>query len=186
MAAATKLTEDDIRAAVDRFGVVVPGVPNEKIIEHTVKALNDELVFKDVQGISDSAMEAVYAVAYNDFQAGKYDAAHKLFVFLCMFDHMNKKYWMALGACRFAMKDYVGASGAYGVAGMVDDHDPVPPLRAADCHLAGGDVGAALEALEYGISLCGGKPEYKRNKARAETICGLLAAGGGEAAQCPP
>lgn len=170
-----ELTEDDIRAAVDRFGVVVPGVSNEKIVENTVAALKGELVLKDAHGMSDKAMEAVYAIAYNEFQAGQFEAAHRLFVFLCMVDHLNKKYWMALGACRFGAQNYPGAAAAYGLAGMLDDCDPTPPLRAADCYLADEDVESAVEALQYGMKLCADKPEYAAGKERAEAILELLA-----------
>ena len=175
MTAQIELTEADIRAAVDRFGEVIPGVSNEKVADHAVAALKGELVLKDAHGLTDSSMEAVYAVAYNEFQASRFEEAHRLFVFLCMFDHLNQKYWMALGACRFAAQNYGAAAAAYGVAGMIDDADPEPPLRAADCYLADGDIETAVEALDHGIKLCGDNPKYAAGRKRAEAILEMLA-----------
>lgn len=174
MTAQLELTEADIRAAVDRFGEVIPGVSNEKVADHAVAALKGELVLKDAHGLTDNSMEAVYAVAYNEFQANRFEEAHRLFVFLCMFDHLNQKYWMALGACRFGAKNYGAAAAAYGMAGMIEDADPVPPLRAADCYLAEGDVDTAVEALEFGIKLCGDNPNYAAGRTRAEAILEML------------
>lgn len=176
MAAEIELTEEDIRAAVERFGEVIPGIANEKVADHAVSALKGELVLKDAHGLTDSSMEAVYAVAYNEFQANRFDEAHRLFVFLTMFDHLNYKYWMALGACRFGAKDYGAAGAAYGMAGMIEDDDPVPPLRAADCYLADGDVDTAIEALNHGIKLCGDSEEQAAGRKRAEAILGMITA----------
>ena len=175
MTAQLELTEADIRAAVERFGEVIPGVSNEKVADHAVAALKGELVLKDAHGLTDSSMEAVYAVAYNEFQANRFEEAHRLFVFLTMFDHLNYKYWMALGACRFGAKSYGAAAAAYGMAGMIEDADPVPPLRAADCYLADGDVDTATEALEFGVKLCGDNPKHASDRKRAEAILEMIA-----------
>ena len=174
MAPTIELTEADIRAAVERYGEVIPGVSNERVINNAIAALKGELVMKDAHGISDDALEAIYSIAYNEFQAGKFDAAHTLFVFLCMFDHLNKKYWMALGACRFSNQDYIGAGGAYVAAGLIDDCDPTPPLRAADCYLAGGDIETAIEALKHGVKLCGDDPKHAESKKRAQSVQQIL------------
>lgn len=176
MTATIELTEADIRAAVDRFGEVIPGVPNEEVADTAVAALNGELVMKDFHGLTDSAMEAIYSIAYNEFQASRFEAAHRLFVFLCMFDHLNETYWMALGACRFGSHDYEAAAGAYVVADMVSDADPTPILRAADCYLACGDMASAVDALKYGIELCGGNPSFAEARKRAESILELVTA----------
>ncbi|MEM9618034.1 MAG: SycD/LcrH family type III secretion system chaperone [Pseudomonadota bacterium] len=174
MTVQAEITEADIRAAVDRFGEVIPGVSNKKVADHAVAALKGELVLKDAHGLTDSSMEAVYEVAYNEFQANRFEEAHRLFVFLCMFDHLNEKYWMALGACRFGAQNYGAAAAAYGMAGMIDEADPNPPLRAADCYLADGDVDTAIEALDHAIKLCGGDPRHAAGRKRAEAIREML------------
>lgn len=177
-----ELTEEDIRAAVKRYGEVVPGVPNEKVADYAVAALKGELVLKEAHGITDGAMEAIYAIAYNEFQASKFESAERLFLFLCTFDHLNHKYWMALGACRFGNQAFTDAATAYVIAGLNDDKDPTAPLRAADCYLASGDVSTAIETLKHGIKLCGDNSKHAQAKKRAESILELLVTGEGAAA----
>ena len=174
MTATIKLTEADIRAAVDRFGEVVPGVPNERVADTAVAALNGELVMKDFHGLTDEAMDAIYSLAYNEFQASRFEDAHRLFVFLCMVDHLNETYWVALGACRFGNQAYEAAAGAYVVADMVSDADPTPIIRAADCYLACGDLESARHALKHGIELCGDDPAHTEARKRAESILELV------------
>ena len=170
-----EVTEADIRGAVERYGgQVAPGVSNETVIANMAAAFKGKLNLKDAHGFTDDSMEAVYSIAYNLFQAGRFDEAQPLFQFLCMFDHMKRKYWMALGACRFAQKNYADAAGTYIIAGMYADNDPAPPLRAADCFLAAGNVGQAIETLTQGIKLCGGDAKHADAKKRAQSILELL------------
>ena len=175
MTESIQLTEADIRAAVERFGEVIPGVSNEKVADTAVAALNGELVMKDFHGLTDEAMEAIYGLAYNEFQACRFEEAHRLFVFLCMVDHLNETYWMALGACRFGSQDYAAAAGAYAIASMVTDNDPTPIFRAADCYLACGDMESAIDALKHGIELCGDKSAHREARERGISILELVA-----------
>ena len=55
------------------------------------KFLENGTTMKDINGLTRENLESVYAIAYNDYNSGKYDQAHKLFQMLCFFDHMEKK-----------------------------------------------------------------------------------------------
>ena len=74
------------------------------------KAVNDpsfaEMIEKGLttvreqKGITDAEMNAVYAVAHNFYMTGRYEDAETVFKFLVIFDHLNPKYWIGLGAVR--------------------------------------------------------------------------------------
>jgi type III secretion system low calcium response chaperone LcrH/SycD len=103
---------------------------------------------KELKGISNDELEAVYSLAFNYYRTGKFDEAEKLFNFLALFDHLNPKFWIGVGAVRQVKKDYSGAVQAYGYASFLDLSNPKPQLHAAECFLAMGDKRNAASSLE--------------------------------------
>ena len=90
----------------------------------------------------------MYSLAFNYYRTGKFDEAEKLFNFLALFDHLNPKFWMGVGAVRQVKKDFSGAVQAYGYASFLDLSNPKPQLHAAECFLAMGDKRNAASSLE--------------------------------------
>lgn len=128
---------------------------NEKELqEAAMKIVQDGATVKELKGITNEEMEAVYSLAFNFYRTGKYDDAEKLFNFLALFDHLNAKYWMGVGAVRQVKKNYEGAVQAYGYASFLDLHNPKPQFHAAECYLAMGDKRNAASALEALKEFC--------------------------------
>lgn len=104
---------------------------------------------RDVKGISDDEMEAVYATAFNHYNIGRYEDAESIFRFLVLLDHLNVKYWIGLGATRQAQKKFKEALAAYGnVVGNLDIKNFKASYYAAECLLAMGDKENAAKALD--------------------------------------
>ena len=102
---------------------------------------------RELKGITKAEMEAVYSVGFNMYRTGRYDDAEKIFRFLVLFDHLEPKYWMGVGAIQQVRKDYQGAIASYGYASFLDLQNPKPQLHAAECFLAMGDKVNAASAL---------------------------------------
>ena len=124
------------------------------------KAVNDpsfaEMIEKGLttvreqKGITDAEMNAVYAVAHNFYMTGRYEDAETVFKFLVIFDHLNPKYWIGLGAVRQVQKRYKEAVAAYAnVVGNLDVDNVKASYYAAECYLAMGDRQNAQSALEH-------------------------------------
>jgi len=143
----------------------------EQILDHFFSVGG---VFKDAHGITDEEMEAIYSIGYNLYQNGKYDDALNVFKFLCFFDHLEKKYWIGLGAVHQMMGNYEKAIEAYSYAAFLDLEDPRPAIHAADCHLILGNKEAAESALNAVIEFCSEDPEKKSYVDRAKTLLGML------------
>jgi len=120
----------------------------EAEIKSAAQKFLDGATIKELRGISNDEMEAVYSLAFNYYRTGKYDEAGKLFNFLALFDHLNAKFWIGLGAVRQVQKDFAGAVQAYGYASFLDLSNPKPQLHAAECFLAMGDKRNAASSLE--------------------------------------
>lgn len=126
-------------------------INKEKLEEAARKMIGDLSTVRDLKGITDSEMEAVYSLGFNFYRTGNIENAEKVFKFLVLFDHMNPRYWIGLGAVMQVKKEYDGAITAYSYASFLDLKDPKPQYHAAECYLAIGDrdnAASALAALE--------------------------------------
>jgi len=128
----------------------------------------------ELKGLSSEDMEVVYNVAYSTYAGENYEQAHKIFKFLCYFDHLEKKYWLGLGASRQMLKLYEQAIEAYTYAMLLDSNDPQPPLLAADCHIALGNRDAAISGLTAALEWSGDRPEYQSIRERATALLEVL------------
>lgn len=120
----------------------------EQIEEAAKKFITQGATIKELKGITNNELEAVYSLAFNYYRTGKFDEAEKLFNFLAFFDHLNPKFWVGVGAVRQVKKDFSGAVQAYGYASFLDLSNPKPQLHAAECFLAMGDKRNAASSLE--------------------------------------
>ena len=118
-----------------------------KIAENVKSLIEKNATLKQLNGVTNSELEAVYSLAFGYYQTGRYDEALKLFQFLVLFDHLNQKYWMGLGATQQVLKDYQAAVTSYGYCSFLNLENPKPQLHAAECYLALGDKGNAASAI---------------------------------------
>ena len=116
-------------------------------IEQAAKALGEMGTVRELKGITDAEMEAIYSMVYSFYKTGRYDDAEKIFRFLVLFDHLEPKYWLGVGAVQQVRKDYQGAIASYGYASFLDLANPKPQLHAAECFLALGDKVNAASSL---------------------------------------
>lgn len=111
------------------------------------KLLKENATLKQIRGVSNAELEAVYALAFGYYNTGRFDEALKLFQFLVLFDHLNQKFWLGLGATQQALKDYQNAVASYGYASFLKLDNPKPQYHAAECFLALGDKKNAASSI---------------------------------------
>ncbi len=125
---------------------------SKEMIEAAAKKIATEMTtVRELKGITDAEMEAIYSLGFNFYQTGNIENAEKVFKFLVLFDHFCAKYWIGMGAVLQVKRQYEGAITAYAYASFLDIHDPKPQFHAAECYLAKGDranAASALAALE--------------------------------------
>ena len=69
----------------------------EEKIAAAAKSFANGATLKEVRGITNDELEAVYSLGFGYYTTGKFEEAQKLFEFLVLFDHLSTKYWFALG-----------------------------------------------------------------------------------------
>ena len=108
-------------------------ISKEKIEEAAKKIAGDMTTVRELKGITDAEMEAVYSLGFNFYQTGNMENAEKVFKFLVLFDHFEPKYWIGLGAVLQVNKAFDSAITAYSYASFLDIHNPKPQYHAAEC-----------------------------------------------------
>ena len=152
-------------------------ITRKRIAEAAKAFVEDGTTMKELKGISNAELEAVYSLAFGYYQTGKYDEAAKLFQFLVLFDHLNAKFWMGMGAVQQVKKDFKGAIASYAYASFLDLENPKPQLHAAECYLAMGDKANAESALAALDEYCPKDTETGREyRAKAEDLKKIIEA----------
>lgn len=142
-------------------------------VEDLVAFFEEFGVFKDLLNISEQAMASLYALAYQQYQASKYKEAEHIFSLLSLFNHLERKYWLGLGACRQMQKEYMKALEAYGYAVVLHYKDLDAHLYGAECLLALKKQKEAKVVLQ-GILELADKKEHFEIKEKAKSFLSIL------------
>ena len=150
-------------------------INQDQIAEAAKKFATGFATMRELKGITKAEMEAVYSVGFNMSRTGRYDDAEKIFRFLVLFDHLEPKYWLGVGAIQQVRNDYQGAVASYGYASFLDLSNPKPQLHAAECFLALGDKVNAASALVALDKYCPADTELGREyRAKAAELRKLV------------
>ncbi len=150
-------------------------IDTAKVAEGINAIIKDGATLKQLKGVTNDELEAVYSLAFGYYQTGKYEDADKLFQFLVLFDHLNAKYWYGLGAVQQVRKDYASAVASYGYSSFLNLENPKPQLHAAECFLALGDRRNAASSLEALDAYCPKNTEEGREyRAKAAELRKLV------------
>lgn len=147
-----------------------PEVSPEQLAGLVTDFLANQKTFKDLRGITDKEMEAIYSTAYNFYSHGKFDRAKNIFLALTQLDNSKPKYWVGLGASRQMLKEYQPAIEAYGLAMLFDTKDPKPVFYASGCFMKLNENDMAMKALDTAIEIAGKNPEHKDLRNQAENL----------------
>ncbi|MDR2390752.1 MAG: SycD/LcrH family type III secretion system chaperone [Planctomycetota bacterium] len=139
-------------------------------VENLVKHFSEGGTLGTMLQIGDEELEAIYAVAYSQYNARKYDKAIDLFKFLCLYDHNEARWFYGLGVAQQAKREYAAAVNSYAVATLLDVDDPRPQTQAGYCLLALERWQEAQSALEGALMACGQQAEFADIRRQAEAL----------------
>jgi type III secretion system low calcium response chaperone LcrH/SycD len=135
--------------------------------------MNGLITLQELEGISDEEMETIYALGYNFFTYGKYDAAKDIFTGLTAYAPYTAHYWRALGAVNQQLKDYVEAIAAYDMAIANDENDVVSFVYRGESQILSGNVNAGVQDLERVLQIGAQFPQFAPWVQRSELLIGL-------------
>lgn len=130
----------------------------------------------------DQDYEVLYALGHNLYAQARYLDAMRVFGYLVMCDHMEKRFMNAFASSLQMLKSYKDAIKYYSLASVMDMGDPLPTYHTAECMIALGLRQEAREALGY-VLRQSGAPQYAELRQRAQATLDLL---GGPATPAAP
>jgi type III secretion system low calcium response chaperone LcrH/SycD len=153
---------------------------NSGMEERIGRMLNDVLAGKIILraelGLDDNDMEALYAVTYNMYTAGKYQDSARLFGMLGLLDPMDFRFIFGAASSMQMLGQYLLAAMQFQLAASIEQENPVPMQHTAECLLALKDKAGAKRALHYALERSEGKNEYVAIRRKAETMLENLSA----------
>lgn len=142
--------------------------------------------FQDFTNLTPESMEAIYMAGYNQYNAGKYDEAEKIFQLLALLNHFEKRYWVSLGAARQMNGRHEEALKAFGYLAMFDFQSPEPPLYAAKSLIAMEKPEEAVKALRAAVFNSENKPEHAELNQEAKILLELIETNLASKKEAPP
>ena len=135
--------------------------------------MNGLITLQELEGISDEEMETIYALGYNFFTYGKYDAAKDIFTGLTAYAPYTAHYWRALGAVNQQLKDYSEAVAAYDMAIANDEFDVVSYVYRGESQILAQNKYSGLHDLQTVLQIGAGRPQFAPWLQRAELLLSL-------------
>jgi type III secretion system low calcium response chaperone LcrH/SycD len=132
--------------------------------------------FGPMLGHSVGMQRVMYHHGHAFYTQGKYEEAIRVFGFLVIADHFDRRYHMGMAACLHMLKRYVEAARYYGIAWLLDLTDPAPPMHAAECQLAIGDRAQARKSLEHALVQARAHARHGHHIPRLEAMLSLVEA----------
>lgn len=127
----------------------------QAIAEQVLKMFSGNVYsLRQQRGVSDEEIESVYALAHGYYRAGRLEEAEQAFLFLCLFEHLETKHWIGLGAVQQLKGQYDKAVASYSYASIIDFTNPRALFHGAECHLALKHYDDALETLSALLAVC--------------------------------
>jgi type III secretion system low calcium response chaperone LcrH/SycD len=151
----------------------MPAVTENEVlerVENLVKHFSNGGTLGTMLQIGDEELEAMYAVAYSQYAARKYDKAIDIFKFLCLYDHNEARWFYGLGVAQQAKEDYAAAVNSYAVATLLDVDDPRPQTQAGYCLLALERWAEAQSALEGAVMTCSEQAQFADVRRQTEAL----------------
>jgi type III secretion system low calcium response chaperone LcrH/SycD len=130
--------------------------------------------FGDINGITAEKREAIYSIAYLQFNQRNYKEALKLFKLLVYLDHLDRRFVKGLGSCLQMLGMHEEAIKLLSLAVFMEPEDPTASLQVAQCFLAQGKKDQGKEILERLRHEFGNHEKFSDTSSKVNAILELI------------
>lgn len=117
--------------------------------------------------------EVMYTLGHGLYSQGRFADAVKVFGFLAMHNHLERRYMNAFAASLQMVGSHEEAIKFYTLASVMDPTDPAPTFHTCECLIALGMKDNAVEGLQMVVAQC--RTEARRPlRERATALMALL------------
>ena len=104
--------------------------------------------------LSSAEVEALYAAGYQLFRQGDLDRSTTIFNYLCIYEHQDARFWMALAVTLQKQKKLEQAVDAYSAAALLDATNIRPYFHATECLIESRQWSRAEQSLDAFFLVC--------------------------------
>lgn len=166
----TEMTEETLNALIDEKLKKHGKKLSEEEIEMQRVALREVFIEgkppREAMEISVEFLNILYSIAYNSYNAGKYEEANQIFRMLDLLDPAIPRYILGLAATYHQIKDYDKAIAAYFSLTIIEPNSPIGFYHIADCYEKLEMPTGVMMALSGAITRCGEEQKYAKLKGR--------------------
>lgn len=125
---------------------------------------------KELRGIDQKQLEAMYRIAYGRYDSGLYNDSLLIFRHLCLLDHSEYRFFLGLGVTQVALKQYAQAAATLSHAEKLDPSDPRASLSMAGCFIEMKKLPLARQALKVTMLRAKKSDQWQQELAKAKQL----------------
>lgn len=126
------------------------------------------------QRLDDAQAEAVYALAYQEYNRARHDQALRYFQLLLVYRPTSTVYLLGAALCLQRLRRYEAAIRVFRALSLLDPQVPGHVLAMAECQLLCHERTQARESLEQLSAFCRDHRGHERVQARAQAMLELM------------
>ncbi len=128
-------------------------IKNNKEAMAVFEQLQSGKTVAEIQKLKEHELEALYSLAYGRLMAKSYKDAETLFQMLCLYNHLEFKYWLGYAIALKELGKLEDAVQAFSISALMEPEHPVSALQSGICLLKLKRIKEAKEALEVAKAL---------------------------------
>ena len=141
-----------------------------KQMQPSLQLMASGKTLQDILEVSDETLRSMYVLSRYLYEHQFYEEACGAFYLLSLINPSYSTFWMGLGSCEYILQRYQEALSAYAFASQIDPKDPTPHILAARCHLALGNLAAAMASVSVAEMSCTDLSSLEQVKKQAEQV----------------
>ncbi|WP_419835570.1 SycD/LcrH family type III secretion system chaperone [Endozoicomonas atrinae] len=129
---------------------------------------------KELRNMDQSQLDAMYKVAFAQFNSGHFTEALKVFRHLCLLDHTRYSYFLGLGLSQYELSLFAQAAATLAHAEKLDQKDPRASLMMAKCFVEIKRWSLAQKALSETVTRASQSDRWKDELQQAEKLISFV------------
>ncbi len=126
----------------------------ETLAEQVTRLLAAGGTLGSIYDYTEHDCEVMYTLGHGLYAQGRFADAVKVFGFLAMHNHLERRYMNAFAASLQMVGSHEEAIKFYTLASIMDATDPVPTFHTCECLIALGMKDNAIEGLQMVVAQC--------------------------------
>lgn len=145
-----------------------------KLAEQIAQLLAAGGTLGSIYDLTGQDCEVMYSLGHGLYAQGRFADAVKVFGFLAMHNHLERRYLNAFAAALQMTGSHEDAIKFYTLASAMDPRDPAPTFHTCECLIALGMTDTAIDGLKLVAAQCGAGGAHGALAVRARALLDML------------